>query len=153
MNGVRDCDEKKGLLSSCPKTKEVEEELELKQMWEKEGGWELKEKEGGDGREENLKRNTSSPHNGIEAGKQAGCWVSEQANFLPPVASFLKIKFQGLCSPSDTRMTGVLWESDGCCSGAPCKGSPYKRGSKRTHIKRGQSHKNLAKGRQRTKSL
>merc|ERR1719234_1856853 len=107
--------------------------MELKQMWEKKGGWEQKEKEGGGGREEDLKRNTSSPHNGIEAGKQTGCW--------------------GLCSPSDTRMTGVLWESDGCCSGAPCKGSPYKRGSKRTLIKRGQSHKNLAKGRQRTKSL
>ena len=79
MNGVRDCEEKKGLLSSCPKTKEVEEETELKQMWEKEGGWE--QKEGGGGREEE-KRNTSSPHNGIEAGKQAGCWVSEQTNFL-----------------------------------------------------------------------
>ena len=78
MNGARDCDEKKGLLSSCPKTKEVEEEMELKQMWEKEGGWEQRE---GDGREEE-KRNTSSPHNGIEAGKQAGCWVSEQTNFL-----------------------------------------------------------------------
>ena len=80
MNGARDCDEKKGLLSICPKTKEVEEETELKQMWEKEGGWE--QKEGGGGRED-LKRNASSPLNGIEAGKQAGCWVSEQANFLP----------------------------------------------------------------------
>ena len=78
MNGVRDCEEKKGLLSNCPKTKEVEEEMELKQMWEKQGGWEQRE---GGGRED-LKRNTSSPNNGIEAGKQAGCWVSEQVNFL-----------------------------------------------------------------------
>ena len=78
MNGVRDCEEKKGLLSSCPKTKEVEEEMELKQMWEKEGGWEQRE---GGGRED-LKRKTSSPNNRIEAGKQAGCWVSEQTNFL-----------------------------------------------------------------------
>ena len=100
MNGVRDCEEKKGLLSSCPKTKEVEEEMELKQMWEKEGGWEQKNGDGG--REEDLKRNTSSPHNGIEAGKQAGCWVSEKVNFLPYLASFsteIKDKISGVVLP------------------------------------------------------
>jgi len=114
-----ECEERKGLLSQ-PKTKEVDEELELKQIWE-------------EGREE---RKSSAQKGIIGAGKQAGgCW--------------------GLCSPSETRMVGVLWDSDGCCSGAPCKESPYKRGQsrKRTVLKKGESPKNLVKARQRTKSL
>ena len=55
-----ECEERKGLLSQ-PKTKEVDEELELKQIWE-------------EGREE---RKSSAQKGIIGAGKQAGgCWVS-----------------------------------------------------------------------------
>ena len=60
MNLARgDCEEK-GLLSR-PKTKEVDEDLELKQIWEEEGVEEGK-----------------SSQNEIDAGnkQKAGCWVS-----------------------------------------------------------------------------
>ena len=62
MNLARaECEEKKGLLSQ-PKTKEIDEELKLKQIWEE---------------EEVREERKSSPQNGIGAGKQAGgFWVS-----------------------------------------------------------------------------
>ena len=88
-------------------------------------------------------------------------WISQYlprfggARIQCHIVTHVCCKFQGLCSPSETRMVGVLWDSDGCCSGAPCKESPYKRGQsrKRTVLKKGESPKNLVKARQRTKSL
>ena len=73
------------LLNRQSKTKEADEELELKQIWEKEGeeGQKWKKEGGGEGQMWEKEGGTgdgqtkSSPQNGIAASRQSGgCWVS-----------------------------------------------------------------------------